>query len=87
MSPASCSPPTPCTVKKTFEAAQATGNALLVQVKDNQGRLLARLQQLSRTQPATDVDETVTRNRRGRRNTERWKPSTSLDSSIAPGTG
>jgi predicted transposase YbfD/YdcC len=37
-----------------------------VQVKDNQGRLLARLQQLSRTQPATDVDETVTRNRRGR---------------------
>jgi predicted transposase YbfD/YdcC len=38
-----CSLPTPCIVKKTFEAARDSGNALLAQVKANQPGLLATL--------------------------------------------
>ena len=56
----------PSTVKKTFEAAQASGNALLAQVKGNQEQLLARLQHLARSQPPRDRNETVVRNQHGR---------------------
>ena len=37
--PDGCSPSTPCTLKKTFAVALATGNHLLVQLKDNQANL------------------------------------------------
>ena len=39
----------PCIAKKTFEIAAATGNHLLVQVKNNQAWLLDRVQRLTKT--------------------------------------
>jgi predicted transposase YbfD/YdcC len=63
---ASCSPPTRCTVKKTFAIAAATGNALLVRVKDNQPRLLESLAGLCAVQRATDHLATVDRHAHGR---------------------
>ncbi len=39
--PSACSPWTPCTPKKTFAAALASGNHLLVQLKENQATLFA----------------------------------------------
>src|SRR3954453_2263605 len=56
---ACCSPPTPCTAKKTFAAAAATGNALLVRVKDNQPRLLESLAAFCAVQPPPDPLDTV----------------------------
>ena len=56
----------PCTAKKTFAAAAATGNALLVRVKDNQPRLLESLAGLCAVQPPTDYLATVDRHAHGR---------------------
>jgi predicted transposase YbfD/YdcC len=56
----------PCTVKKTFEAASDTGNALIAQVKANHPVLHDRLNALCATHPAIDKVETVDRNRHGR---------------------
>ena len=56
----------PCTVKKTFAAAAATGNALLVRVKDNQPRLLENLAGLCAIQTPTDHLATVDRHAHGR---------------------
>ena len=56
----------PCTVKKTFAIVAATGNALLVRVKDHQPRLLESLTGLCAVQPPTDHLDTVDRHAHGR---------------------
>jgi predicted transposase YbfD/YdcC len=56
----------PCTVKKTFEAAQDTGNALIAQLKANQPILHDTLEAICNADPPTDSAETVERNRHGR---------------------
>jgi len=60
------SPPTPCTVKKTFETARDTGNFLIAQVKANQQILHEKLEAICNADPPTDSAETVERNRHGR---------------------
>src|SRR3954465_1507175 len=47
--PAASSRSTPCTVQKTFEIAKATGNDLIVQVKENQPNLQQHLESLAAT--------------------------------------
>src|SRR3954464_9242358 len=54
------------TVKKTFAATAATGNALLVRVKDNQPRLLERLAGLCAVQPPIDHLDTIDHHAHGR---------------------
>src|SRR3954449_8602318 len=54
------------TVKKTLAAAAATGNALLVRVKDNQPRLLESLAGLCAVQPPTDHLDTIDHHAHGR---------------------
>ena len=54
------------TVKKTFAIAAATGNALLVRVKDNQPRLLECLAGLCAVQPPIDHLDTIDRHAHGR---------------------
>src|SRR3954468_19346208 len=56
----------PCTAKKTFAAAAATGNALLVRVKDNQPRLLESLAGLCAEREPVDRHETADRGWHGR---------------------
>ena len=56
----------PCTAKKTFACATATGNALLVRVKDNQPRLRDALVALCAGRAPSDRLETVDRGRHGR---------------------
>lgn len=56
----------PCIVKKTFEAARNTANALIAQVKDNQPILHETLDAICHADPPTDCAETVDRNRHGR---------------------
>src|SRR4051812_49876297 len=56
----------PCTAKKTFACAAATGNALLVRVKDNQPRLRDALVALCAEREPSDRLETVDRGRHGR---------------------
>src|SRR3954469_10251997 len=56
----------PCTAKKTFACATATGNALLVRVKDNQPRLRDALVALCAEREPSDRLETVDRGRHGR---------------------
>ena len=56
----------PCIVKKTFEAARDSGNALLAQVKANQPILLATLQGIAANQPPAGRFETVDRKSHGR---------------------
>ena len=60
------SPPMPCTVKKTFEAARDTGNVLIAQVKANQPILHETLEAICNAEPPADSAETVDRNRHGR---------------------
>src|SRR4051794_41533884 len=56
----------PCTAKKTFACATATGNALLVRVKDNQPRLRDALVALCAERDPVDRYETADRGRHGR---------------------
>src|SRR4051794_41907626 len=56
----------PCTAKKTFACATATGNALLVRVKDNQPRLRDALVALCAERDPVDRHETADRGRHGR---------------------
>jgi predicted transposase YbfD/YdcC len=63
------SPPTLCIVKKTFEVARDTGNALLAQVKANQPTLLATLEVLAATQAPTDNFRSVDPKGHGRHET------------------
>src|SRR3982750_3520120 len=53
-------------VKKTFATAAATGNALLVRVKDNQPRLRDALVALCAEREPVDRHETADRGRHGR---------------------
>jgi hypothetical protein len=62
----SCSPPTPCTVKKTFASAARTGNALLVRLKANQPGLHEAVARLCAGQDPVDRHETADRGRHGR---------------------
>ena len=59
----------PCTVKKTFEAARDSGNALLAQVKANQPTLLATLEGIAATQSPTDSFKSVDPRSHGRHET------------------
>src|SRR3954469_13307870 len=54
--PAASSRSTPCTVKKTFEIAKATGNDLIVQVKGNQPNLQHHLEELAATARPLETD-------------------------------
>lgn len=56
----------PSTVKKTFEAAKRSGNALLAQVKGNQPNLLEALRDIAASQSPVDTFRTVDRKRHGR---------------------
>src|SRR5690242_21702241 len=56
----------PCTAKKTFATAAATGNALLVRVKDNQPRLRDARAALCAEREPVDRHETADRGRHGR---------------------
>src|SRR3954454_22093600 len=56
----------PCTAKKTFACATATGTALLVRVKDNQPRLRDALVALCAERDPVDRHETADRERHGR---------------------
>ena len=49
------SPPMPCTVKKTFEAARETGNFLIAQVKANQPILHEKLEEICAADPPADI--------------------------------
>ena len=62
----SCSPPTLCIVKKTFEAASETGNFLVAQVKANQQTLLDTLTMIAANDLPVDSCETTQRKRHGR---------------------
>src|SRR3954466_3945441 len=53
-------------LEKTFAAAAATGNALLVRVKDNQPRLRDALVALCAERDPVDRHETIDRGRHGR---------------------
>jgi predicted transposase YbfD/YdcC len=70
----------PCTVKKTFEVARATGNDLIVQVKDNQPTLLHRCEDIVATTPpvATDTTRTLGRNRQEDRTVTVFAPGSRL---------
>lgn len=56
----------PCTVKKTFEIARDTGNALLVQVKSNQPALHDALAAICAAETPADSAETTDRGRHSR---------------------
>lgn len=56
----------PSTVKKTFEAAQQSGNALLAQLKGNQPNLLEAVRGIAAGQSPVDTCRTVDHNRHGR---------------------
>src|SRR3954462_6734628 len=56
----------PCTAKKTFACATATGDALLARVKDDQPRLRDALVALCAEREPSDRLETVDRGRAGR---------------------
>ena len=59
----------PCTVKKTFEAARDSGNALLAQVKANQPTLLVTLQTIAAEQPPVECFESIDPKGHGRHET------------------
>src|SRR3954469_1509414 len=78
--PAASSPSTPCTVKKTFEIAKATGNDLIVQVKENQSNLQHRLDDLATTARPLETDHRRdrARNRQEDRLVEVFDPAGAL---------
>jgi predicted transposase YbfD/YdcC len=71
---------TPCTVKKTFEIAKATGNDLIVQVKENQPNLQQHLEDLAATAKplASDHRRNRARNRQEDRLVEVFDPAGAL---------
>src|SRR3954451_14118617 len=70
----------PCTVKKTFEIAKATGNDLIVQVKENQPNLQHHLESLAATAKplASDHRRDRARNRQEDRLGEVFDPAGAL---------
>ena len=75
----------PCTAKKTFAVARATGNALLARVKANQPRLHDALVALCAGHAPLDRDETVDRNRRGRHEQRRIEVFAPTPADLPPG--
>ena len=73
-----------CTVKKTFEAARDSGNALIAQVKGNQQGLLDAIEAVAAADQPIDSDETVQRNRHGRQE-HRLVETFDLDGRLGPG--
>ena len=61
--PDACSPLTPCTPKKTFAAALATGNHLLVQLKDNQAGLSDAVRAIAAEHAPADTAASQTKGR------------------------
>jgi len=59
----------PCIVKKTFEAARDSGNALLAQVKANQPTLLATLEDIAASQSPLERFRSVDPKSHGRHET------------------
>src|SRR3954465_4337541 len=84
--PAASSRSPPCTVKKTFEIAKATGNDLIVQVKENQPNLQHRLDDLAATaRPLkTDHRRDRARNRQEDRLVEVFDPGALCDTEWGP---
>lgn len=76
----------PFTVKKTFEIARDTGNAVLAQVKANQPGLLAALEAACAAHPAADRAETVDRKSHGRHET-RWVETYDVAGKLGPEWG
>ena len=77
----------PCTAKKTFRRAAATGNALLVRVKGNQPGLHDVLTRSCAEQASIDRHETVDRHRHGRqehRRIEVFNPAGRLEPAWRP---
>ena len=74
----------PCTVKKTFQAARDSGNALIAQVKANQRGLLDSFQAVAATERPTDSAQTIQRKRHGRQE-HRLVETFDLDGRLAPG--
>lgn len=74
----------PCIVKKTFEAAQETGNFLIAQVKGNQPTLLEDLTAVCASQAPVDRHETVDRKRHGREEYRRVETFTVDPKSLNP---
>src|SRR3954453_12259493 len=70
----------PCTVKKTFEIAKATGNDLIVQVKENQPNLQHHLESLAATARPLETDprRNRARNRQEDRLVEVFDPAGAL---------
>src|SRR3954465_11198794 len=70
----------PCTVKKTFEIAKATGNDLIVQVKENQPNLQHHLEDLAATARPLETDHrrNRARNRQEDRLVEVFDPAGAL---------
>ena len=73
-----------CTVKKTFEAAKASGNALIAQVKGNQQALLDSIEALAAADQPLDSDETVQRRCHGRQE-HRLVETFDLEGRLGPG--
>src|SRR3954447_5435607 len=79
----------PCTVKKTFEIAKATGNDLIVQIKENQPNLQQHLESLAATAKplASDHRRDRARNRQEDRLVEVFDPAGALcDTQCGPFT-
>ena len=73
-----------CTVKKTFEAARDSGNALIAQVKANQRTLLDTIQAAAAVDRPTDSAETIQRKHHGRQE-HRLVETFDLDGRLGPG--
>ena len=72
---------TRCTVKKTFQIVQQTGNDLIVQLKSNQKALLDRVVGLAASAQPTEFDfsRTKARNRQEDRRVEVFAPGPVID--------
>ena len=73
----------PCTAKKTFQIAKATGNELIVQVKENQPNLQRRMNDLAAAARPLETDQcrNRVRNRQEDRLVEVFDPASALSSS------
>ena len=75
----------PCTVKKTFAVARATGNALLARVKANQPRLHDAVVTLCARHTPVDEDLTIDRHRRSRHEERRVEIFAPTPADLPPG--
>ncbi len=73
---------TPCTAKKTFEAARKSKSHLLVQVKDNQPSLLRTIEAVTEKGSPASCHESTDQNKRSRdeaRTAEVFEPGAALE--------